>query len=73
MKKQRDGLQRSWDPNGQLMLEANFRDGKLRNAKTWNLSGAVASTVTDGLGTLILFDTEGKKRRDSVYINGTKK
>ena len=73
VKKQRHGLQRSWYPNGQLMLEANFRDGKLRNAKTWNLSGAVASTITDGSGTLILFDSEGKKRRDSVYINGNKK
>ena len=73
VKKQRDGLQRSWYPNGQPMLEANFRAGKLLNAKTWNLSGAVASTVTDGSGTLVLFDAEGKKRRDSVYLNGMKK
>ena len=55
------------------MLEANFRAGKLLNAKTWDLSGVVASTVTDGSGILVLFDAEGKKRRDSVYLNGMKK
>ena len=72
VEKQRDGLQRSWYPNGQLMLEANFRGGKLLHAKTWNISGTVASTVTHGLGTLILFDARGAKRRESVYLDGSK-
>ena len=72
VKKQRNGLQRSWYPNGQLMLEANFRGGKMFSARTWNLSGSVASMITNGSGTLILFDTNGQKRRDSVYIDGSK-
>ncbi len=54
------------------MLEANFRGGKMFSARTWNLSGSVASTITNGSGTLILFDTKGQKRRDSVYIDGSK-
>ena len=70
VKKQRNGLQRSWYPNGQLMLEANFRNGLCLNAKTWTISGAVASTVTNGSGTLLLFDAKGQKRRESVYIDG---
>ncbi|MDP6905238.1 MAG: hypothetical protein QF406_12410 [Verrucomicrobiota bacterium] len=72
IKRLRDGLQRSWYPNGQLMLEANFRGGKMLSARTWGLSGSVASTITNGSGTLILFDTKGQKRRESVYIDGSK-
>jgi antitoxin component YwqK of YwqJK toxin-antitoxin module len=71
-KRLRDGLQRSWYPNGQLMLEADFRGGKMLSARTWDLSGSVASTITNGSGTLILFDTKGQKRRESVYIDGSK-
>ena len=71
-KRLRDGLQRSWYPNGQLMLEADFRGGKMLSATTWDLSGSVASTITNGSGTLILFDTKGQKRRESVYIDGSK-
>ena len=70
--KQRNGLQRSWYPNGKLMLEANFREGKLLNGKTWDLSGNLASTVTAGTGALILYDADGKRRRESVYLNGFK-
>jgi len=72
VKKQRNGLQRSWYPNGQLMLEANFRNGLCLNAKTWAISGGVASTVTNGSGTILLFDTKGQKRRESVYKDGIK-
>ena len=72
VKRQRDGLQRSWYPNGQLMMEATFQNGKLTNSKTWNISGKVASTVSAGNGTLLLFDTKGVKRRESVYLGGSK-
>ena len=73
VKKQRNGLQRSWYPSGQLMLEANFRGGKMLSARTWDLSGSVASMITNGSGTLILFDTKGQKRRESVYIDGRRR
>jgi len=72
-KKLRDGLQRSWYPNGQLMLEAICSEGKMLSARTWNLSGSVASAITNGSGTLILFDTKGQKRRESVYIDGRRR
>ena len=71
-KKQRDGLQHSWYPNGQLRLEANFRKGLCINAKTWTISGAVASRVVEGTGTMVLFHTDGQKDRESIYKDGLK-
>ena len=71
-KKQRHGLQRSWYPNGQLRLEANFRKGICINAKTWTISGAIASTVEEGTGIMVLFHADGKKDRESIYKDGIK-
>ena len=72
VKNQRHGLQRNWYPTGQLMMEANFRKGLCLNAKTWNISGAIASTVVDGTGSMVLFRTDGSKRRESIYKDGLK-
>ena len=72
VQKERNGLQRSWYPNGKLMLEANFRDGRLLSAKTWDISGDVASTVVKGGGSMVLFHTDGSKRRESIYKDGLK-
>ena len=72
VRNQRHGLQRTWYPNGRLMMEATFLNGKLLSAKTWTISGAVASTVVEGTGTMVLFHADGKKRRESIYKAGIK-
>ena len=54
------------------MMEATFLNGKLLSAKTWTISGAVASTVVEGTGTIVLFHADGKKRRESLYKAGIK-
>jgi len=72
IQKKRNGLQRSWYPNGNLRVELFFKNGRLLSGKTWKISGTLASTVKNGTGTLILYDSRGQNRRESEYRNGAK-
>tara|TARA_Y100000588_G_C14128072_1_gene870284 strand:- start:752 stop:1282 length:531 start_codon:yes stop_codon:yes gene_type:complete len=72
LKSQRHGLQRDWYPNGQLRLEASFQKGICINAKTWTISGTLASEVIRGNGSLVLFKQDGSINRESIYKAGRK-
>jgi len=72
VKGQRDGLQVSWYPNGQKMMEAQLRQGQMLSAQSWHSNGEKASAMSNGTGTLILFDSKGRKRSESVYQNGSR-
>lgn len=61
-----------WYPNGQRMVDAIFQLGQLVHATSWQLDGAVASTLPKGSGKLMLFHADGRPRRVSVYENGLK-
>ena len=67
---QPDGVQTSWYPNGQKMMQAEFRRGQLRQGKSWHPDGSEASSVADGNGTWIKFDSIGRKLRETIYQNG---
>ena len=69
---QRDGLQMSWYPNGRKMMEAEFHLGQLLNSLTWRLNGTQASSVAQGNGHLILFNSSGEQRKNSTYRQGRK-
>lgn len=64
------GLQSRWYPNGQKMMEANFGQAGLQQGKSWRINGEEASSVTNGNGSLIRFDSMGRQIEETHYQNG---
>ena len=68
-----DGLRKEWDENGQLLSEANYKDGEMISSKSYRSNGQLDSEYYYTDGEIILFkvfNNNGQLKYDANFEAG---